>query len=234
MNNILLLLLFLTGLLFPQNKDPETILQKVKSEYEKIEDYQVDVKIKVDVYFLKMPNRTAKIFYKKPDKFNIESEGFALLPKEGFSFSPLSLLNSKYTSFFEKDDTVKGIVTSIIKVIPLEGNSDVILSTLWIDTKRNIIMKIESSRKPAGSFTIDFDYLKTNEGFYLPTSMVFSFSIDKSVMPRGIDIEADSKTKNENSDSTKTKTGKVYLNYSNYIVNKGIPDEVFIKKDGKK
>jgi len=228
----LILILAVSG--FSQVKDPEKILQKVKSEYEKIEDYQVDVKIKVDVYFLKMPDRTAKIFYKKPDKFNIESEGFALLPKEGFSFSPLSLLNSKYTSFYEKEDTLKGIITSVIKVIPLEGSSDVILSTLWIDTKRSIIMKIESSRKPTGNFSIDFDYLKTKEGFYLPSSMVFSFSIDKSVMPRGFDIETNSESKNAISDSTKTKKGTVYLNYSNYIVNKGIPDEVFIKKDEKK
>jgi outer membrane lipoprotein-sorting protein len=232
-NQIISLILLITIPGFSQVKDPETILQKAKSEFEKIEDYQVDVKIKVDVYFLKMPDRTAKILYKKPDKFNIESKGFALLPKEGFSFSPLSLLGSKYTSFYEKEDTIKGIVTSVIKVIPLEGSSDVILSTLWVDTKRNIIVKIESSRKPSGNFTIDFDYLKTKEGFYLPSSMVFSFSVDKSIMPRGFDIDNDSKPKNEIPDSSKTKIGKVYLNYSNYIVNKGIPDEVFIKQDEK-
>ena len=231
---ILLLILILSSSIFPQVKNPETILEKVKSEFEKIEDYQVDVKIKVDVYFLKMPDRQAKIFYKKPDKFNIESEGFALLPKEGFSFSPLSLLNSKYTLFYERDDTINGIVTSVIKVIPLEGSSDVILSTLWIDTKRNIIMKIESSRKPTGNYSIDFDYLKTSEGFYLPSSMVFSFTIDKSVMPRGFNIETDSETRKTVSDSVKTKKGTVYLDYSNYIINKGIPDEVFNKKDGKK
>lgn len=234
MNKILFLLLIITELLFPQNKDPEKILQKVKAEYEKIEDYQVDVKIKVDVYFLKMPDRTATIFYKKPDKFNIESEGFALLPKEGFSFSPLSLLNSRYTSFYEKEDTIKGIVTSVIKVIPLESSSDVILSTLWIDAKKNIIIKIESSRKPSGNFSIDFDYLKTKEGFYLPSSMIFSFSIDKSVLPGGFDIESDSPSKKSISDSANTKKGTVYLNYSNYVVNKGIPDEVFNKKDRKK
>jgi hypothetical protein len=63
--------------------------------------------------------------------------------------------------------------------------------------------------------------------------MVFSFSVDKSIMPRGFDIDNDSKPKNEIPDSSKTKIGKVYLNYSNYIVNKGIPDEVFIKQDEK-
>jgi outer membrane lipoprotein-sorting protein len=49
--------LLLTTVVFTQKKDPEAILEKVKLEFEKIDDYQVDVRIKVDVDFLKMPER---------------------------------------------------------------------------------------------------------------------------------------------------------------------------------
>ena len=90
-----LIILFVT-LGFSQQKNPETILDDVKKEFEKIEDYQVDVKIKVDVEFLKMPEREATIFYKKPDKFHIDSENFALLPKSGLNSSPLGFLNYDY------------------------------------------------------------------------------------------------------------------------------------------
>ena len=76
------------------------------------------MKIIVDVDFLKIPEREAKIYYKKPDKIHVESEGFVMLPKEGLNFSPLGLLNSNYTSFYVKQDTIDGIVTSVIKVIP--------------------------------------------------------------------------------------------------------------------
>ena len=54
-----------------QKKDPEQILQKVKTEFNKIEDYTVDVKVKLDVDFLKMPDREAKVYFKKPDKIEI-------------------------------------------------------------------------------------------------------------------------------------------------------------------
>jgi hypothetical protein len=64
-----------------------------QAEFEKIDDYQVDVRIKVDVDFLKMPEREATIYYKKPDKFHIDSENFAMLPKSGLNFSPLGFLN---------------------------------------------------------------------------------------------------------------------------------------------
>jgi hypothetical protein len=219
---------------FSQSKDPEAILNKVKAEFSKIEDYTVDVKVKVDVDFLKMPDREAKIYYKQPDKIHIQSEGFAMLPKEGLNFSPLSLLNSNYTSFYVREDTLNRIVTSVIKVIPLDGRSDVILSTLWVDIKRDLILKVESSRKPEGTFTIDMDYLKTEKGFWLPSSLVFTFSIDRSILPRKFNFDTDSDLKKAMEDSTKVQTGKVFIDYSNYKVNTGLSDEIFTQKGIKK
>ena len=231
---ILPLVLLFSILAFSQSKNPDSILDRVKEEFNQIDDYTVDVKIKVDVDFLKMPDREAKIFFKKPDKIHIESEGFAMLPKEGLNFSPLGLLNSKYSSFYVREDTLNGIETSVIKVIPLEGGADVILSTLWVDTKRDLILKIESSRKPQGTFVIDLDYLKTDKGFWLPSSMIFSFSIDRSILPRQFNFDADSDDKKAREDSTKTRTGKVFLDYSNYKINTGLSDEIFENKSNQK
>jgi len=222
--------IILTAAIYSQAKNPETILEKVKHEFDKVEDYQVDVKIKVDVDFLKMPDREATIYYKRPDKFHIDSENFAMLPKSGLNFSPFGFLNYKYTAFYVKEDTVNGILTSVIKVIPLEGSAEVILSTFWIDTKRNIILKVESSRKPQGTFVIDLKYLKTSEGFWLPSSLVFSFTIDRSLIPKRFNDTGDSRSKEKTKDSEKPETGKVYLNYFNYKVNTGLTDEFFESK----
>jgi hypothetical protein len=235
MSNKLFSIVFLFSMVgFSQSKDPEAILNKVKAEFSKIEDYTVDIKVKVDVDFLKMPDREAKIYYKQPDKIHIQSEGFAMLPKEGLNFSPLSLLNSNYTSFYVREDTLNRIVTSVIKVIPLDGRSDVILSTLWVDIKRDLILKVESSRKPEGTFTIDMDYLKTEKGFWLPSSLVFTFSIDRSILPRKFNFDTDSDLKKAMEDSTKVQTGKVFIDYSNYKVNTGLSDEIFTQKGIKK
>ena len=235
MSNKLFSIVFLFSMVgFSQSKDPEAILNKVKAEFSKIEDYTVDVKVKVDVDFLKMPDREAKIYYKQRDKIHIQSEGFAMLPKEGLNFSPLSLLNSNYTSFYVREDTLNRIVTSVIKVIPLDGRSDVILSTLWVDIKRDLILKVESSRKPEGTFTIDMDYLKTEKGFWLPSSLVFTFSIDRSILPRKFNFDTDSDLKKAMEESTKVQTGKVFIDYSNYKVNTGLSDEIFTQKGIKK
>jgi outer membrane lipoprotein-sorting protein len=219
---------------FSQPKNPEIILEKVKKEFEKIEDYQVDVKIKVDVDFLKMPDREATIFYKKPDKFHIDSENFALLPKSGLNFSPLGFLNYNYTSFYVREDTVNGKLTTVIKVIPLEGSTDVILSTLWVDTELNIILKVESTRKPEGTFFIDMDYLKTKQGFWLPSTLTFSFTVDRSLYPGKFNKDQDSESGKSKKESSESETGNVYITYSNYKVNIGLPDKLFEDNNNKK
>lgn len=231
---IFISVLILIAVSYSQEKNPEAILEKVKLEFEKVEDYQVDVKIKVDVDFLKMPDREATIYYKKPDKFHIDSENFAMLPKSGLNFSPLGFLNYKYTAFYERTDTINGTFTSVVKVIPLEGSADVILSTFWIDTTRNLILKVEASRKPQGTYIIDLKYLKTSGGFWLPSSLVFSFTVDRSLIPKRFNDTGDSKSKEKSKDSEKPETGKVYLYYSNYKVNTGLTDEFFDNKDKKK
>lgn len=231
---IFISVLILIAVSYSQEKNPEAILEKVKLEFEKVEDYQVDVKIKVDVDFLKMPDREATIYYKKPDKFHIDSENFAMLPKSGLNFSPLGFLNYKYTAFYERTDTINGTFTSVVKVIPLEGSADVILSTFWIDTTRNLILKVEASRKPQGKYIIDLKYLKTSGGFWLPSSLVFSFTVDRSLIPKRFNDTGDSKSKEKSKDSEKPETGKVYLYYSNYKVNTGLTDEFFDNKDKKK
>lgn len=231
-NLIIIICLFFIQFGFTQSKDPDEILKNVITNFNKVEDYVVDVNIKVDVDFLKVPETKAKIYFKQPDKVHLEAEGFAMLPKNGMEFSPSSLLKKAYTSIYESDIDLNGFNTSIVKIIPLGDQGDVILSTLWIDQKAKVIRKVESTTKTNGTFTIDFTY-SDKINYPLPEKIVFAFNLDKMNIPSTITGEtsnssSDKKNKNRLSDS-RTK-GKVIVNYSNYIVNKGLPDSIFEKK----
>jgi outer membrane lipoprotein-sorting protein len=233
---VLPLLILLSGNdIISQSNDPEEILNKVKEAFKIVEDYEVDVHIKIDVEFLKIPETNAKLYFKQPDKIHVESEKFALLPRQGLDFSPIALLDDKYTAIYEGDTTVRSIPTSIVKIIPIGSNSDVILSTLWIDRTRNLILKVESSRKPTGTYSIEFTYNKYFDQYDLPSSMHFSFTVDRMKLPKGMGgrLEPDNGTVSEKSGPV---TGNVYLNYSNYIVNQNLSDELFdsFEKEGLK
>ena len=228
---LLLIIILLPGNeLISQTNDPDKILNRVKEAFKIVEDYEVDVHIKIDVEFLKVPDGNAKLYFKQPDKIHVESEKFALLPKQGLDFSPVALLNDKYTAIYEGDTTIQNIHTSIVKIIPIGSNSDVILSTLWIDETRDLIMKIESSRKPTGTYSIEFTYENYNDQYDLPSSMHFSFTVDRMRLPKGMSgrLEPENETVSEKSGPV---IGNVYLNYSNYIVNQNLPDDLFDGSD---
>lgn len=228
---LLLFLLFMTNLVFTQSKDPDKILENVVDNFSKVQDYRVDVNIKIDVEFIKVPETKAKIFFKQPDKIHLESDGFAMLPKNGMEFSPTALITKEHTAIYEKDVILNGVNTSLIKVIPLGDQGDVILSTLWVDQVMNVIRKVESTTKTNGTFTIDFSYAKDLK-YPLPSEIVFSFNVDKMNIPATISGEtAPENPKKKKGRSDGVTKGKVIVKYNNYEVNKGIADSIFEKKN---
>lgn len=221
---LFLMIIFSIGEFSPQSKDPDEILEGVKAAFKKIVDYEVDIRVKIDVDFLKVPDSEAKLYFKQPNKIHVESKKFALLPRQGLDFSPLGLLSAKYTALYEQEDTIRNIPTSVVKIIPLGNDGDIILSTFWVDQSRNLIIRVESTKKPTGTFTIDFTYEKYDDYYELPSKMEFTFTVDRMMFPRGMDGQSDDEDSNDKSDS---KTGKVYITYANYKVNQGLPDELF-------
>jgi len=229
MKALIILLIISFNFISAQKKDPDKILEDVKNTFTRVKDYVVDVNIKVDVDFLKVPESEAKIYYKEPNKIHLESEGFALLPKEGMDFSPLGLLKDEFSAIHQRQDTIDGFKTDVIKVVPLNDKSDIALSTLWVDESRFIIRRVESTAKMGGTFTIELKYDKSETDYPLPSSMIFTFNVDKPDMPRGMDGDLQA-SREDKKDEKKSTTGKVYITYKNYKVNKGIPDSVFTEK----
>jgi len=222
---LFLMILISVSKIYTQSKDPDDILERVKAAFIMIEDYEVDIQVKIDVEFLKVPDSEAKLYFKQPNKIHVEAEKFALLPRQGLDFSPLGLLSGKYTALYEREDTVRDIPTSVVKIIPLGNDGDIILSTFWVDQSRDLIIRMESTKKPTGTFTIDFTYERYDDNYELPSQMEFTFTVDKMMFPRGMDGQSDADDDSDKkSDST---TGKVYITYTNYKVNQGLPDELF-------
>jgi hypothetical protein len=63
--------------------------------------------------------------------------------------------------------------------------------------------------------------------------MIFSFNIDKNNIPMGFSGDMSPESKERKKDNKPTTAGKVYVSYSSYKVNIGIPDEIFEPKKKK-
>ncbi len=205
--------------------DANELLQDVKQKFDEISDYEVDAMITVDVNFLQVPESNAKIYFKQPDRVKLESEGFAMLPKQGMNFSPAKLLNIEYTAIYVKQEILDNYKTEVVKIIPTDSEEDLILSTLWIDPEYNIIRKIESTTKNTGTNKIHL-YYDDHLSIGLPDKVEFTFNIRNFQLPSSITMDFD--TKEEKPADNKTEiSGMVTVLYSNYIINSGIPDPFF-------
>lgn len=227
MKRLIFPLVILASTIFATQQDPNEILERVKSKINCVADYKVEVIIKVDVNFLRVPETYATVYFKQPDKIKLESDGFALLPKEGLNFSPANLLKDNYTAVFAREDIIIGKSVYLIKIIPLSDSSDFVLADLWIDKTEYIVHKIETTTKRSGTVTIDLSY-KDQIKYALPSELKLSFKVEQMNLPPGMTGEYQP---NQETQKSGKMTGTVIVEYKNYQINIGLSDEFFDESD---
>lgn len=221
----IILILLAVGIVIARTTDPNETLNNVRNKFNKVEDYSVNATITVDVSFLTVPETHATVYFKQPDKIKLDSEGFALLPKQGLSFSPSQLLEGDHTAIYVRDDTLENFDVEIIKVIPNSDTTGIVLSTLWIDKEDYVIRKIETTTKNQGTVTLNLDY-ENNIEYALPSQIKFTFKVEDMQLPHGMPGETDqseSRRRNRN----QPMTGTVIIEYDNYKINLGLDDSFF-------
>jgi outer membrane lipoprotein-sorting protein len=206
----------------------EEIIQKVKIKLDKVNDYEAKGKLKTNVTFIKAPVATVKVYYKKPNKLKINNEsGISFIPKGSVNIN----LNNIFinTEGFDIIDVGKesGTNLRIIKLLPKDENSDVVLSTLYVDEAQSLIKKSKTTTKDNGTYELEMIYGKYGD-YGLADKVIFSFNTKDYKLPKGVTFDYDDGRKKEQTpDKIKNKKGKVEITYSNYIINKGVPDSVF-------
>lgn len=230
MKYILILFIILPfTLLYSQNVNPYDIIKNIKNEIEKVNDYQAELNIKVDISFVKIPDVTAKIYFKKPDKIHIDSKSFAILPKQGLTLNPFSLIDKNYTAIYEGIKEYNNQKHYQIKIIPEESNNRISLITLLVDINKSTITKMITLGEKSGKTEIEFDYTKIDDKYWLPQKIIVTADVG-NFRPRGINNNPPNTTEKKTSENEQ-KTGKIFITYSNYIINKGLDDNIFSKKD---
>ena len=206
---------------------PEELLNKVKAKLEKVNDYTAKGKLKTNVVFIKAPIASVKLYYKKPDKMKILNE-------DGISFIPKGSVNINLANFltgagkFEIVDGGKEANTDlrILKLLPSDENSDIVLSTLYIDEKAELVKKAKNTTRDNGTYELEMSYDKY-ASYGLPDKVIFSFNTKEYKLPKGVTFDYDDGTQKKPDDALKNKKGKVEITYSEYQVNKGVDDAIF-------
>lgn len=211
-----------------QAQDATVLVQKVRAKLEQVTDYEAAGEMKTNVSFLKVPPAAVKVYFRRPDKLKIKNEkGVSLVPKGSVSISLNNLLSGKYQVLDGGNDNINGVAVRVIKLLPSDENGEVVLSTLYIDAARLLIVKAKTTTRESGTNELEMLYGKY-ASYALPDKIVFTFNAQEYKLPKGVTFDYDDGTQKKKPEgAAKNQRGKIEITYSSYIINKGIPDAVF-------
>ena len=212
MRNILLILLsisFFSGL--SQSEEAKNRIIKVMEKMESIPPYSCDVDIAIDVKFINIKKRSGKMIYKSPDEIDYKIKGFAFLPKKEMGATTSDLFKKDFIAItIKKEDN-----NEIIKVIPLDINSDIVTGQFWINNNQ-LITKMIIITKDKGSYTAELNYKQIE--YDLPSEITMSFDVKNQKMPAILTGDLESYSEDEFKDGEVSK-GIIKIQYFNHIFN---------------
>ena len=218
----LVFLVFLAGFMNSQvdHPDPEQVIEKVRLNFSTIHDFTAEVEIEINVDFINIPTKFAKVIYKYPDKLKFKSNSFIMIPRKGIGVLVFELLEGDYSAIYVGQKIIKGRELSEIKVIPLTDRSDLALATLYIDPNEDLIYYMEAITRKSGYFTSEFEY-----GMHSPLPDInrIQFEMDKVGLP----LKFLGNVNIEKSKIEEGVMGEVILRYRRYEINQGLEETLF-------
>ena len=223
------LLIYLLLPFLGRAQDINQLVQKVKAKLDQVNDYEAAGRLKTNVSFLKVPVASVKIYFKKPNQLKIKNEnGISFIPKGAVSINLNNVLsNGKYSVLDAGTDNIAGTPVKVVRLLPEDDNSDVVLSTLYIDQTNLVILKSKTTTRENGSYELEMSYGKY-VAYGLPDKVIFSFNTRDYKLPKGVTFDFDDGSGNKPAeDKTKNKKGRAEITISSYAINKGVSDGVF-------
>lgn len=229
MKKIICLISLLQISLYLQAQEANLLLQTVKQKIDKVNDYEASGRMKTNVAFLKVPVASVKVYFKKPNRLKVKSEkGISFIPKGAVNLNMSGVIgDNKYTVIDAGMDKIGKTAVRVIKLLPENDNSDIVLSTLYIDETTALIKKAKTTTKENGTYELEFSYGKYAD-LSLPDKIVFSFNTRDYKLPKGVTFDFDDGTEQKKpKDNLKNKKGRAEITFNSYTINKGVADAVF-------
>ena len=214
-------------------QDVTQLYYTIRDKVHTVNDYIADVKIKIDVSFMKVPPMKGKLYFKNPDKIKLERNGgISILPKNSYSLTLNNLLPpGKVTVIDGGYDTIVNKRVHIIKVIPGNDTGDIVLTRISIDESSMLPLHTETTTRDNGTINIDLQYGRY-AAYSLPDKVVFYINLKDYSLPKGVTMDYSGTDEDlvQKAKRAKVKKGKVQIDYLSYKMNTGLTDDFFKEK----
>lgn len=186
------------------------VIAQMQKKNELINDFTVNLDINFYAYLMYFPVK-AKLYFKRPDRVRMV---FLNIPdflrgceKEFKAIIPSETMRKKYRCKVLAKETTEGKVHYVMKMSPLEeGNLKQVL--MWVHSVDLIPEKMFLTYRDGSTIEVENEFISF-EGIKIVKKQKISFKL-RQLHARSINV------------------------YSNYSINKGIPDSIFEDKEEQK
>ena len=197
---------------FGQSAYADSLMKGAMKRMEKIPSYSCDIKILLDVKWINIKERTGKVYFYPPDSINYEIKGFAFLPRKGYNSQIKAVTEGDYVALHLGNEAISGVACDIVKVIPSDIESDVVLGQFWID-KEMRIRKMTIITRDEGSYNLLLEY--GTEKYAVPKKATVTFEVKNQELPAT--MTGDYEDTSEEVPIGEKSKGSITIFYSNYV-----------------
>ena len=221
----------------------KAIIEKTESQYRSIKDYQVKMTISMKIPAFRMPKKKYTVFFKQPDKLEIKSRGFCLLPRTGMFTSPSENFDNLTDVAVDKNSLnlkenrviLRGnlIVDSLAIKMPNDYAKVTFKPTVdvTIDTSHWVITEVVTKIDTIKIMQINNEYGFVDGDHFLPVRSTVEYFVKDARISKWLKKDIGSFIGNQQKTDIQDDMvkGKITVLYNKYKVNKGIDESVFKK-----
>jgi len=228
-----LLLLLSPLLLTAQTWDAHQVLDSLRARFNRVEDYQVDLQVSLDMPMLRMPRKKMTFTFKQPDKTHLKARGFAMVPRRGLVLSPDSLFQKLQDLTMVGDTLLNGQACLILRGFEKGPGGLTLMADVIVDRKLWLVRGITTHLEDHEVFRLRIEYVEVAPGLHMPAETRLRFQINerfirgRSRNHQSYDPDIQVPALDEGGDMI----GEASIVFTNYRVNHGIPDEFFREEE---
>ena len=234
----------LFNFIYSSNLSIGEIVLKANEEFEKVSDFQAKMTVSLDVPGLRMPKKEYRAYYKKPNKFKATTKGFGVLPNTGLFTSPKDNFDNLKDLIINQDKIKIGnnqimisgtlIMDSLKAKFPNEYaklSFNPIVDVV-VDTSKWLINSVTSRIDTLKLFQINNYYKLYENKYYLPSTSKVEYFIKDMKLANWLkdDIPSMIGANQQLAKGQDIVKGMITVKYSDYLINKSLPDYIFKKK----
>jgi outer membrane lipoprotein-sorting protein len=211
--------------------DGEKLFDSLRQKVLSVKDYTAQVKMKINVTYMRIPVLGGTLYFKSPDKLRLErTGGLAIMLKKNINLTLSNLIpDGKVTVLDAGMATIDGKNLRVLKIVPEDEQSQIILAKIWVDESRLLAVRTETTTRNDGTIKMELEYGRY-AAHALPDKVTVFMDVKDFKLPKGVTMDYNEVPDAKLLKEPKNQKGSIQITYLKYDINKGIDDRVFREK----